>query len=209
MKWVVVILLVVGLALIAVGVAGKVGGGRLPSAEIVSDLLDAAADQPDQDKADDLMARVAALDEESAALEARVRTLTEKAFMRDPSPEEAAAALPLLADAMAALDEAKKNRESVATLWGRVARLDVGEELKTYAGLMKDLGDLTARQHAAMRAFTAKHEFVYRRMGTFTKADLERQYQKIGDLARGVEESDALAAKKWEECRQYYRDHFE
>jgi hypothetical protein len=91
----------------------------------------------------------------------------------------AAAAGPELAKARALLDEMRTNQTSIVALLDQVVRLDVSEELTTYAGQQREIAELQLLGIAPQEDLLETIETVYEEKGRPSDADLEELFMEI------------------------------
>lgn len=164
----------------------------------------ACADQIDEWNS--LMEQVNALIDETSAGTTQDAELFGRVNSIDPTAKSAADALPLLADMEANLGEMKKSQESIITLLGQMARLDVREEDKTYARQQKEIAELNVESFALVFEIVEKYKLLYSKGGTLSQAQAKRLGQEITDLQGKYQEFYGRISEKVQASEQYRAD---
>ncbi len=184
---------------------------RVLPACLLSVLLLAVAgcgDQTGTDKTDQatkLIDQARALAKKTSALEKQMDELWPKIGKIDPA-KNATDALAKLDDAEADYAEMTKNQESVAALYGKVAKLDVGEELRTWAGQQKEIAELSLQATAVLDEFVAKDKVLFSLWNQLDQADREKLIQELKDLDARSLKLRTRASKMQQASEKYYKD---
>ena len=130
-------------------------------------------------------------------------TLWEGLMFEVVTARNAAAAASKLAEAKAILDEMAANDTSIAALLDQVARLEVSEELATYAGQQKEIAELSLQGIAPQKDLLGRIEAFYEQKGKPGEADLEKLFVEI----EPSDPDDPLAhlGEKGQASREYFR----
>jgi len=166
----------------------------------------ACADQ--RDEWNGLIEQWNATSEEVTALDVQgIKRLTEVDAI-DPYAENAADALPLLAEAQALYLERTEKVESLVALCDQMADLDVSEERGVYAGQQKEIAETMLEDHAVLSELIARLQILYdaSRTSTLSQTDLDRLEQEIDDLRTREEELFRRLIEMEKASRQYWED---
>lgn len=184
---------------------------RVLSACLLSVLILAVAGCGDEtgtdqtDQATKLIDEARALAEKTSALEKQMDELWPKIGKIDPA-KDATDALAKLDDAEAGYAKITKNQKSTAALYGKIAKLDVGEQLRTWAGQQKEIAELSIRATAVLDEFVAKDKVLFSLWNQLGKADREKLIQELKDLDAKSLKLRTRASTMRQASEKYYKD---
>ncbi|MFA4965122.1 MAG: hypothetical protein WC709_05725 [Thermoleophilia bacterium] len=160
-------------------------------------------------EANSLVDQANAIQSQTRALDAQIGEKIKKVFAIDPADENAADALPMLAEARAALVRMTDNTRSVAALWGQVASLGVSEEATTYAAQQKDIAETSLRYHGVTSDLLTRFQTLYDpgKLGKLSKAELRTLYRELTDLEAQSGELDAQLTEMEQASQRYFDEH--
>jgi len=189
--------LTVALLMAVTGCGGQTAASQTKTPE--ASATSQAADPTDE--ANRLMAEAKALAKKTYDLEGE---LWEGHMMMALIAPNAAAAKPELAKARALLDEMRANEKSIVALLDRVMRLEVSEELATYAGQQKEIAALRLLSMADVEDLLGRIDTLYEHKDKPSEADLEKLFVEI----EPSDPDDPLAhlEEKGQASREYFRE---
>lgn len=160
------------------------------------------------DDAKQLLTDAATVREEMIALSAQIDELESQIGEIDPTANNAADALPLLAEAKADYAEQSEKAASVAALMDEIAALDVSEEMKTYAGLRKQFAESWIEFCALEIDGIGKLEILFDpgRMSELSQADQEKLVAEATDFATREAELRSQVVERQQAMTQYAAD---
>jgi hypothetical protein len=171
-------------------------------------ILPVTAYAEQADEAKQLLHEATTVGEAMAALKAQIDELNYKVNNIDPTAKNAADALPLLAEAKAGYAELSKKAESMAALTDEMVALDVSEEMKTAAGLMKGYAESWIEFCAFENDAIGKLEILFDpdRMSKLSQADREKLNQELTELASRETELNSQIGDTQQAMTQYIND---
>ncbi len=159
------------------------------------------------DEWDRLLDQARALEDENAALEAKLPQLMGKLQgVDDPTPKKIAAALKAMKEGRALSGKAKANFASLTALWDEMANLNISEENTMYAGQQKEIAELDARTTVLADRFFAKLVKMLSQWRTISEADAVKLGQEANAAMTKGNELQSRIDELKQASEQYFKD---
>ena len=167
-----------------------------------------AGDAEDVDEANRLIDQANVIVHETSDLDAQAAALLSEVFEIDPAAENAADALPKLAEIQGIYAEITQKLESTAGLWGEVEALAVSEEQESYFSQKREIQETSIEFYAAFSDLMARYQVLFdpEQVAELSQAGRDALEQETTDLAAEVDRLDVRLTAMEQSANQYYVD---
>ena len=173
-------------------------------------LLATPAYADDLERANGLMAQENALGSETLELEAEFETLVDKILAIDAAGENAADALPMLAEAQELIARLSANAESAASLMDQITSLDdLSEEMVAYAAHMREVDETYVEYYRVTSDLLTRYQTVYdsEKLSQMSRPEIRLLRREFTELAERSNDLYAQLANQKQVAQQYYAEH--